>query len=241
MSARVVVVVVVVAALVLGAASCRLFAAHIACLRDVECPADALCENGRCIGADGSEGEEGEGAAGGEGEGSAERTPCPNGNGDCTPAEACAGDGACTPRCTSDDQCPRGTFCGLTAILFGDQACVAGCRIADDGTDDCGADVCSAGTRRCVAAQASPRPVFGACANGSECSGNLVCSIFDGDDRGFCATPCDFSTCADCCGAGLTCGGNDVCGEDCRDGDCPGPACCPVSGLPACDGFTCRR
>jgi hypothetical protein len=241
MTPRRIAVVAVVAAALLALGSCRLFSGHIACVLDVDCPSDALCENGRCVAADGSEGEEGEGeGGGGEGEGAA--VPCSD-NADCDVAAGCTDDGFCAPRCNDDGDCASDQFCRVFGFFTVDKLCVVGCRI-EDGVDNCGAgDICSTGTRRCVQAQPSPRGQNGLCAAESECAFGLGCFIFDGEDRGYCSERCTFDTagCNDCCPAsGLDdCAAPSLCAERCDEADCPGAACCPFTGFTRCLGGAC--
>lgn len=58
--------------------------------------------------------------------------PSCQGDDDCDEGEICRDGVACTAGCRGDGDCPEGTYCDDLAL-----ACVEGCRVDDDGDDQC--------------------------------------------------------------------------------------------------------
>ena len=241
---------IAVVAFALPPASCHLFSSTIPCTFDRDCPSDAVCDVDTCAPVDGNEGEggrEGEGAHEGEGAGEGEGQPasCIDDSG-CALSEACH-DNLCASRCNGDADCAAQKYCAAVGFFPQVLLCLDGCRIDDAGNDNCGNNICSFGSHRCVTPQNGPQQPLGECAADSECNpaGNVHCFVFSGDDRGYCTDRCsqfcEDSFDATCCNtSGLPQCVISECAETCHEQDCPGPSCCPFSGFSRCVGTVCQ-
>ena len=147
----------------------------------------------------------------------------------CDTADDCPAGSTCTSSrcqaitCVDDASCPRGSICD-------DQACRAGCRSAQDCTDQ--APLCDTG-------DGTPGTCVGCiteddCLPGYECAANQCVQACRGDsncDSGHCDTAA--RRCIECTEDGH-CGGGEVCDDrECVPG-CSDDSACPV-GTPRCD------